>query len=376
MKIDLEELIRSVSHESVPVSELAPERQERIRRMTMMKIENTGAAEKRRRPAVAVVAVAAAVTMLSVTAFAAYESGWFGRIFGEKAGLVEEHVVSYDPSTEEFGAADVTQPFYTEEEQAMIDEATMFVPEQAELAEEGVSASTADYTFTLEEMLSSEDTLLAILRIEAQNEDAESELSQIGESEDDDGFFVHALNYAGEGHEREAKNGSLSCDVLSVEGSGAFLLVRNVGGQFVMGDPILFQYVSVDAGAVDLFEVPLEQVMEPVTIALDVSNYEGLDYQWDSISMTPISLITYGTVLGSADYSDPDITIVLADGATIHLPTWKEEYQSNDYAAFGGGAAGFADDPWMNRAWYFKQAVDLSEIDHITVDGVDYTLDN
>ena len=71
--------------------------------------------------------------------------------------------MSYEPSAEEFSTIDVTQPSYTEEEQAMIEDGTMTVPEQAELAVEGASATTGDYTFTLEEMLASEDTLFAII---------------------------------------------------------------------------------------------------------------------------------------------------------------------------------------------------------------------
>ena len=53
----------------------------------------------------------------------------------------------------------MTQPSYTEEEQAMIAEGTMQVPDQAELSDTGVSASTEDFTYTLESMLVSEDSM-------------------------------------------------------------------------------------------------------------------------------------------------------------------------------------------------------------------------
>lgn len=325
-----------------------------------------------RRGIIAAAAVAA-VMVMSVTAYAAYENGWFGfdRVFGEKAELVAENVVTYDPAAEEFGAVEVTQPSYTAEEQAMIDEGTMTVPEQAALSGEGVTASTGDYTFTLEELLASEDTLFAIVRMEAQNETARSDLAQSYEAGTFDGPFLTALNWSGEGHEREAKNGGLSFDALTMEEDSVYFLLRNSGGQFAVGDQILFQY-RVESDCVDLFKVPLEKQMEEAVITLDTSAYTGMDYQWDSIAITPISLTAHGTVLVSPDRSDPEITIYYKDGSNVSLPTWRNEFQPNDYAVFGGGSS---DGFWIRQAWYFKQAIDLSEIDHITVDGVDYQLD-
>ena len=123
---------------------------------------------------------AAIAALLCGTAFAAYTNGWFGfdRLFGEKTALIEGHIASYDETTD----VDITQPTYTEEEQAMIDEGTMQVPDIADLSDTGVSAETDDFTFALESMLVSRNSLYAILRIDAKNDDAAAELAAIRRS--------------------------------------------------------------------------------------------------------------------------------------------------------------------------------------------------
>ena len=92
---------------------------------------------------------AAIAALLCGTAFAAYTNGWFGfdRLFGEKTALIEGHIASYDETTD----VDITQPTYTEEEQAMIDEGTMQVPDTAELVGHGrIGHETENFVFTLE----------------------------------------------------------------------------------------------------------------------------------------------------------------------------------------------------------------------------------
>ena len=115
--------------------------------------QNHGKSLKKRnkrpaRPVRTVLLAAAIAALLCGTAFAAYTNGWFGfdRLFGEKTALIEGHIASYDETTD----VDITQPTYTEEEQAMIDEGTMQVPDTAELADTGVSATTENFVFTLE----------------------------------------------------------------------------------------------------------------------------------------------------------------------------------------------------------------------------------
>ena len=180
----------------------------------------------------------AAAALLCGAAFAAYTNGWFGfdRLFGEKTALIEGHIASYDETTD----VDITQPTYTEEEQAMIDEGTMQVPDIADLSDTGVSAETDDFTFTLESMLVSRNSLYAILRIDAKNDDAAAELAAIPET---DGYqkelkrmlWVGAhnnTNFGGFGadHRLEWKNGGMSMEIMQVEGSTAYALLTNIGG--------------------------------------------------------------------------------------------------------------------------------------------------
>lgn len=87
--------------------------------------------KKRRRPIRAAALAAAIAALLCVSALAAYSLGWFDRLFGGSAALVESKVTAYDETAQ----YDVTLPSYTEQEQAMIVEGTMQVPEQAEVAE-------------------------------------------------------------------------------------------------------------------------------------------------------------------------------------------------------------------------------------------------
>ena len=49
----------------------------------------------------------------------------------------------------------------------MIAEGTMQVPDTADLADTGVSATTENFVFTLQSMLVSKDSVLAIMRIDA-----------------------------------------------------------------------------------------------------------------------------------------------------------------------------------------------------------------
>ncbi len=187
---------------------------------------------------------------------AAYSLGWFDQLFGSSAALVKESVASYDAATE----VDITYPTYTEAEQAMLAEGTMQVPDQAQIAETGVSAQTDDFVFTLESMLVSKDTLYAIMRIEARTDDAAAELCrtagrQFGRKKGGGMLLVLASNNSGEGREREWKNGGMGMDIIEVDGNTAYALLCNLGGEFEPGDLILFD-MSFHGENAYLFEVP------------------------------------------------------------------------------------------------------------------------
>ena len=171
MKTSWDKLMRYAPEREYPLAPLQPDEAARIVEQTMQKAGIK--TKKTARPIRAAALAAAIAALLCVSALAAYSLGWFDRLFGGSAALVESKVTAYDETAQ----YDVTLPSYTEQEQAMIVEGTMQVPEQAEVAETGVSAKTDEFVFTLDSMLASKDTLYAVLRIEARTQEAEQELA-------------------------------------------------------------------------------------------------------------------------------------------------------------------------------------------------------
>ncbi len=256
----------------------------------------------------------------------------------------------------------------------------MMVPEQAELAEAGVSASTEDFQFTLEQMLAGEDVLFATLRVNARNETAEAVLAGAAAEEAENRFRIHVTNDAeGQPREKEMNNGSMGMTPLSVSGSVGYFLVSNVGGQFAEGDPILFRLQS-DGQNFDLFKVPLGPLMEEkAVVELDTSVYAGKGYQHETMTVTPISLEINGTYTESPDQSCPVVAVQLRDGTRFALCNFENGLQNAPYGQYGSlswGNIGTGRDEGaiIRETWAFSKAIDLNQIEIITVDGVDYTL--
>ena len=251
--------MRYAPEQEIPLPPMQDGECARILNKTMGKIKETK--QKPARPVRTVLIAAAIAALLCGSAFAAHSFGWFDQLFGEKAALVKDHVTSYDETT----TTDITQPTYTEEEQAMIAEGTMQVPDTADLADTGVSAETDDFTFTLESMLVSRNSFYAIMRIDAKNDDAAAELAAIPETDGYQKELARMLwvgahnntNFGGFGadHRLEWKNGGMSMEIMQVEGSTAYALLTNIGGEFEPGDRILFDMSHHDQN-VDLFEIP------------------------------------------------------------------------------------------------------------------------
>jgi hypothetical protein len=371
MKMRIDMVPRSDQAPEYHIPDLSPQRQERIVELTMKKIQ-----KKRRRSirTVRIACVAAVVILLLCGSAFAYAKDWFGfaDIFGEKNKVVEDHVAAYTGETD----VQATQQTYGEEEQKQIEEGTLTVPDQAALLEDGIGASTEDYQYTLEEMLASDNTLYAIVRVDAQSEAAKEKMLDTG-SDALDAFRFFAYNMSGEGKEREFKNGAMNCKLLTSEGDTAYFLLSNVGGQFAVDDTIRFNSL---ADNVDLFDVPLTQLMDTeATISLDTLAYAGKGYQWDTMTVTPISLELRGTYENTSDYTIPELTVTLKDGTTFELASNANDFQYTEYGTYGSltfsGTAGDWDDPFLLNSWGFSQVVDLGEIASITVDGVAYEMD-
>lgn len=374
MKTSWDDLMRYAPEREYPLAPLQPDEAARIVEQTMQKAGIK--TKKTARPIRAAALAAAIAALLCVGALAAFRLGWFDRLFGGSAALVESKVTAYDETAQ----YDVTLPSYTEQEQAMIAEGTMQVPEQAEVAETGVSARTDEFVFTLDSMLASKDTLYAVLRIEARTQEAEQELAAWKETsfldrERNGALLVLAQNNTGEGHEREWKNGGMGMDILEVDDGTAYALLTNNGGEFAPGDLILFD-MSYHGESFDLFEVPVpEQLEEELTISLDTSRYEGKSYRWDTATITPISFRLDGS--GGVGHDETTVTLMLKDGTSFSLTTPGNGAYApyGTYGALGFSGTGSGEDSRIKDNWRFSRLLDLNELASITVDGVTYPLE-
>ena len=366
MKTTWDELMRYAPEQEIPLPSMQDGECARILNKTMGKIKETK--QKPARPVRTVLIAAAVAALLCGSAFAAHSFGWFDRLFGEKAALVKDHVTSYDETTD----TDITQPAYTEEEQAMIAEGTMQVPDIAGLSDTGVSATTENFVFTLESMLASKDSVLAVMRIDARNDEAAAQLAALPEA---DGYqkelegmlFVGVRNNTGFGtdHRLEWKNGSMGMDMIRVDGSTAYAVVTNNGGEFEPGDRLLFD-ASYHGQNADLFEIPVpEQMEQELVIELD-------DPYWKTATITPISFRLDGT---SSPQSSDSVAITLKDGTSFDLASVENGYAYSDYGTYGSmshSGTGAYESDHCKENWLFSQLIDLDELASITVCGVTY----
>lgn len=358
--------MRYAPEQEIPLPSMQDGECARILNKTMGKIKETK--QKPARPVQTVLIAAAVAALLCGSAFAAHSFGWFDRLFGEKAALVKDHVTSYDETTD----TDITQPAYTEEEQAMIAEGTMQVPDIAGLSDTGVSATTENFVFTLESMLASKDSVLAVMRIDARNDEAAAQLAALPEA---DGYqkelegmlFVGVRNNTGFGtdHRLEWKNGSMGMDMIRVDGSTAYAVVTNNGGEFEPGDRLLFD-ASYHGQNADLFEIPVpEQMEQELVIELD-------DPYWKTATITPISFRLDGT---SSPQSSDSVAITLKDGTSFDLASVENGYAYSDYGTYGSmshSGTGAYESDHCKENWLFSQLIDLDELASITVCGVTY----
>ena len=372
--------MRYAPEQEIPLPPMQDGEGARILSKTMGKIKETK--RKPARPVRTVLIAAAIAALLCGSAFAAHSFGWFDQLFGEKAALVKEHVTSYDENT----TTDITQPAYTEEEQAMIAEGTMQVPDTADLADTGVSAATENFVFTLESMLASKDSVLAILRVDARNDEAAAQLAALPEA---DGYQqelermlrVGVRNNTGFGtdHRLEWKNGGVKMEIIQVDGSTAYAVVTNVGGEFEPGDRLLFQAWYQDK-TVDLFELAVpDQLEQELVIELDESAYEEQYNCWQTATITPISFRLegrYGRNWSSLKSNDA-VSVTLKDGTSFDLASVENGYAYSDYGTYGSMSSsgiGMPEDDRTKTTWLFSQLIDLDELASITVCGVTYPI--
>lgn len=378
MKTTWDELMRYAPEQEIPLRPMQDEEGARILNKTMGKIRETK--QKPTRPVRTVLIAAAVAALLCGSAFAAHSFGWFDRLFGEKAALVKEHVTSYDENT----ATDITQPAYTEEEQAMIAEGTMQVPDTAALSDTGVSATTENFVFTLQSMLVSKDSVLAVMRVDARTDKAAATLAALPEASDNEKEMarmlqVHVRNnidFRGD-HSLEWKLGGMGMHIIQVEGRTAYMVLTNNGGEIEPGEQLLFQAWYQDK-TVDLFEIPVpEQLEQELVIELDESAYEDQYDCWQTATITPISFRLegrYGRNCSSLKPNDA-VSITLKDGTSFDLASVENGYADSDYGTYGSmssSGSGMPEEDRTKKTWLFSQLIDLDELASITVCGVTY----
>ncbi len=378
MKTTWDELMRYAPEQDIPLPPLQDGEGARILNKTMGKIKETN--RKPARPVRTVLIAAAVAALLCGSAFAAHSFGWFDRLFGEKAALVKDHVTSYDETT----STDITQPTYTEEEQAMIAEGTMQVPDTADLADTGVSATTENFVFTLQSMLVSKDSVLAVMRVDARTDKAAATLAALPEASGNAKEMarmlqVHVSNnidFRGD-HSLEWKLGGMGMHIIQVEGRTAYMVLTNNGGEIEPGDQLLFQAWYQDK-TVDLFELPVpDQLVQELVIELDESEYEDQYNCWQTATITPISFRLegrYGRNCSSLKPNDA-VSVTLKDGTSFDLASAENDYAYSDYGTYGSMSSsgiGMPEDDRTKKTWLFSQLIDLDELASVTVCGVTY----
>ncbi len=380
MKTTWDELMRYAPEQEIPLPPMQDGEGARILNKTMGKIKETK--QKPARPVRTVLIAAAIAALLCGSAFAAHSFGWFDRLFGEKAALVKDHVTSYDETT----TTDITQPTYTEEEQAMIAEGTMQVPDIAELSDTGVSATTENFVFTLQSMLVSKDSVLAVMRVDARTDKAAATLAALPEASDNEKEMarmlqVHVRNnidFRGD-HSLEWKLGGMGMHIIQVEGRTAYMVLTNNGGEIEPGDRLLFQAWYQDK-TVDLFELAVpDQLEQELVIELDESEYEDQYDCWQTATITPISFRLEGRY--GRNWSVPEtnsaVSITLKDGTSFELASKENGYSYSDYGTYGSmssSGTGMPEEDRTKKTWLFSQLIALDELASITVCGVTYPI--
>lgn len=378
MKTTWDELMRYAPEQEIPLPPMQDGEGARILNKTMGKIKETN--RKPARPVRTVLIAAAVAALLCGSAFAAHSFGWFDRLFGEKAALVKEHVTSYDEKT----STELTQPAYTEEEQAMIAEGTMQVPDTADLADTGVSATTENFVFTLQSMLVSKDSVLAVMRVDARTDKAAATLAALPEASDNEKEMarmlqVHVRNnidFRGD-HSLEWKLGGMGMHIIQVEGRTAYMVLTNNGGEIEPGDRLLFQAWYQDK-TVDLFELAVpDQLVQELVIKLDESEYEDQYDCWQTATITPISFRLEGRY--GRNWSVPEtnsaVSITLKDGTSFELASKENGYTDSAYGTYGSmshSGTGAYESDRCKENWLFSQLIDLDELTSVTVCGVTY----
>ena len=371
MKLRFEDVAAYDEINDIPAETLSPEAEARITAMTMKKL-----APKRRKTLRYIAAAAAVVAALGITTFAAAERGWFGfdRFFGSGNEAVSEHVRNYgeteDPAYGVDAEAEVAPYVRTPEQEKAIAEGYLQMPDSAEVNPVTATAETDNYTYTLESMLASPDTLLAVVKVDAKTDEAAAfmRLTEADAFENNTGFFMFTVGKVVEyepTHNFEYQNGGMSWEILRTEGNSATFLLSNTGGQFEVGDTIRFQ-ANEPAKSIYVFETPLTDVIE-----------DHIDFDLGDTGTLKLLPVSMQLRMNDREQAEPDITVRLRDGTEFNAHNFNNGYVSSPYGSYGtltrSGAFGMDEgNPWAEYTWAFARIIDPDEVDAVIVNGVEY----
>jgi hypothetical protein len=319
------------------------------------------------------------IAALGVTTFAAAERGWFGfdRFFGGGTEAVAGHVRNYGQSEDAaYGAdaeAEVAAYVRTPEQEQAIAEGWMHMPDSAKVDPATATAETDNYTYTLESMLATPDTLLAVMRVEAKSEEAAAFLDVTEEDafENNTDFFMlmaqKVVEYDPQ-HLNEYQHGGMCWELLSRDGSTATYLLTNTGGQFEVGDTIRFQ-ASEPGKCFYVCETALTDVVE-----------EHLDVDLGSTGTLRLSPVSMQLRRTYQEREEQDVTLRLKDGTEFTATSINNGYTYAPYGSCGTMTRSSAismdlvNDPWEEITWAFGRIIEPDEVEAVIVDGEEYPI--
>ena len=378
MKLRFEDVAACGELSDIPAETLSTEAEARITAMTMNKIR-----PRRRRPLRYIAAAAAVIAALGITTFAAAERGWFGfdRFFGGSTEAVAEHVRNYGETEDAaYGVdaeAEVAAFVRTPAQEQALAEGYLHMPDSAQVDPATATAETDNYIYTLESMLASPDTLLAVMRVEAKSDEAAAFLDVTEEEayENETSFFMLMAQKVVEyepTHQFEYENGGMVWELLSRDGTTATFLLSNTGGRFEVGDTVRFE-ANEPGKCFYVCETTLTDVLEDrIDIALDRT------FIAESLKLTPISMQLRLNYEGEHNAQNwPDVSVRFKDGTEFTAASINNGYTYAPCGSYGTMARSAAlctdpDDPWEEVTWAFARIIDLDEIDAVIVGGEEY----
>ena len=374
MKLRFEDVAACGELTDIPAESLSPEAEARITAMTMKKIKPA----RRRRPLRYALAAAAVIAALGITTFAAAERGWFGfdRFFGGSTEAVAEHVRNYGETEDAaYGVdaeAEVAAFVRTPAQEQAIAEGYLHMPDSAQVDPATATAETDNYIYTLESMLASPDTLLAVMRVEAKSDEAAAFLDVTEEEayENETSFFMLTVQKVVEydpQHLSEYQNGGMCWEVLSRDGNTTTYLLSNTGGQFGVGDTVRFEASALET-CTYVFETTLTDVIE-----------DRIDVDLGGTGTLRLSPISMQLRMPDREQEEPDVTLRLKDGTEFTATSINNSYTYAPYGSYGTMSRSAAvsidpDDPWEEITWAFGRIIDPDEVETIIVGGETYSV--